>query len=159
MYPQINSLAVKEKVWPCSKYRAGVKKLWNPRGWPRIGCDNGIGWWSKLITIIQVNLYCLILTSLEISTKFTWIVVIKIFAINLYYHSHFLATPLISQLFSHWPFWTGPHLFFTARLFLNIYYFFLYFNLCFFFYQQGLNESSWCLRIRSTECGWTANRI
>jgi len=34
--------------------------------------------------------------------KLTRIVVIKIFAINLYHHSHFLAAPLISQLFIAW---------------------------------------------------------
>jgi len=33
--------------------------------------------------------------------KFTWIVVIKIFAINLYHRSHFLATPF---LFLYWTF-------------------------------------------------------
>ena len=39
--------------------------------------------------------------------KPTWIVT-KIFAINLYHHSHCLATPLD---FTTWPFCTGPHLF------------------------------------------------
>jgi len=58
-----------------------------------------------LITTIQVNF---VLNSSEAGMrqhKLTWIVVIKIFAINLYHHSHFLATPFdISQLFSYWSF-------------------------------------------------------
>ena len=48
-------------------------------------------WWywlmaKILITTIQVNLCCLILTSPRIGTKFA-----KIYAVNLYNHSHFLA--------------------------------------------------------------------
>jgi len=74
------------------------KKLWNK------GAAKKWLWWYRLmvkisIATIQVNLCCLIPASLGISSKFIWIVVIKIFAINLYYHSHFLAAPF---LFSHW---------------------------------------------------------
>jgi len=39
------------------------------------------------------------------------LIVIKIFAINLYHHSYLLATALDFTTFSHWPFWTGLHLF------------------------------------------------
>jgi len=78
---------------------ASVKKAVKSKGQPRNGSD-GIRLMAKIfITTIQVNLCCLIPASLGISTKFTWIIVIKNFAINLYHHSHFLATPLISQLF------------------------------------------------------------
>ena len=51
--------------------------------------------------------------------KLTWIVVIKIFAINLYHHSHFLAAPFISQLFSRWPFLNRATPLFTASMFLS----------------------------------------
>jgi len=44
-----------------------------------------------LLTTTQINLCCLISALLGASTKFTWIVVIKIFAVNLYHHSYFLA--------------------------------------------------------------------
>ena len=69
-------------------------------------------WWYRLmakilITTIQVNLYCLIPASLGISTQFSWIVSITIFAINLYHHSHFLAATFDFTTFSHFPFWTG----------------------------------------------------
>ena len=84
-----NSLAVK-KVLPLSKWPVwknceikGAAKKWL--------------WWYRLmakilIATIQVNLHCLIPALLGISTKFTWIVVTKNFAINLYHYSHFLAT-------------------------------------------------------------------
>ena len=39
---------------------------------------------KNLITTIQMNLCCLIPASLEISTYFTWIFFIKIFAIKLH---------------------------------------------------------------------------
>ena len=65
-------------------------------------------WWYRLkakilITTIQVNLCCLIPASLEISTKFTWIVVIKFF------HQPIPSQPFLGRhfdftTFSHWPF-------------------------------------------------------
>ena len=62
-------------------------------------------WWQTkskiLITKILVNLCCLPHVSLRFSTKLTWIVVIKIFAIS-------LPSQWISHLFSQWPSW-GPH--------------------------------------------------
>jgi len=58
------------------------KKMWNPRWQLRNGCDGRLI--AKiLIMAIQVNLCCLIHTSLGFSTKFIWIAAIKIFAINL----------------------------------------------------------------------------
>ena len=115
-YLHKNSLAVK-KVQPCSKWPVwksceikGAAKKWL--------------WWYRLmakilIATIQVNLCCLIPASLD--TKFTWIVAIIIFAINLYHHSQFLAAPCDFTTFSHRPFWAGPHLF-SPRLFLCRYY-------------------------------------
>ena len=79
---------------------ASMKKFVKSKGAAKIWL-----WWYRLmakilITTIQVNLLCcFIIASQGISTKFTWIVVIKIFAINLYHHSHFLAAPFTT--FSH----------------------------------------------------------
>jgi len=83
-------------------------------------------WWYRLvtkilITTIQVNLCCLILAPLGISTKFTWIVVIKIFAINLYHHRHFLAAPFDFTTFFTLVIFNRAAPFFTARLFLSRY--------------------------------------
>ena len=64
---------------------------------------------KNLITTIQVNFVLIRSEAGMRQCKLNWIVVIKIFPINLYHHSHFLAAPFH---FSHWPFWTGPHLFF-----------------------------------------------
>ena len=116
----INPPDCKKKVQPCLKM-ASVKKSCEIKGATKKWL-----WWYRLmaknlITTIQVNLYCLIP---GISTKFTWIV-IKIFAIKLYHHSHFMAAPFISQLFSHWPFFNRVAPFFTFRLFLSGYHFFL----------------------------------
>ena len=76
-------------------------------------------WWYRLmarilITTIQDNLCPY---PKGISTKFTWIVAIKIFAINLYYHSHFLATPFISQLFHTGHFEQGHTFFYSQAVF------------------------------------------
>ena len=58
------------------------KKMWNPKWQPRNGCDGRLK--AKiLITSIQVNLCCLLHVSLRFGTKFTWIVVIKIFTFSL----------------------------------------------------------------------------
>ena len=104
-YPLKNSLAVKkgaalfkngqyEKSWEIKE----VAKKWL--------------WWYRLmakflIATIQVNFVLIPSEGL----KLTWIVVIKIFPINLYHHSHFLAAPFISQLFSYWPFLNRAALF------------------------------------------------
>ena len=93
-----SSLPVK-KGTACSKWPVWIK-FWNERGQSRNGCD-GMDWWQKfLITTIQDNLCCLIPASLGISTKFTWIVVIKIFAINLYHHfsTHSSVTAMLPRL-------------------------------------------------------------
>ena len=63
------------------------KKMWNPRWRPRNGCD-GRSIVKILIMTIQVNL-----VPLDLGTKFTWIVVIKILPLT-YHHSHFLAATL-----------------------------------------------------------------
>jgi len=77
-----NSPAVKKGAAP---KRPLWKKMWNPRWWPRNGCDGRL--MAKFLTkTIQVNLCCLLPVSLGIGTKFTWIVsivVIKNFAISL----------------------------------------------------------------------------
>jgi len=60
---------------------ASVKKVVKSKGMAVIE--------KVLIATIQVNFCCLIPASLEISTKFSLIVVIKIFAIDIYHLSHF----------------------------------------------------------------------
>ena len=65
----------KKRVRPSK--RLWWKKMWNPRWRPRNGCDGRL-MVKILITTIQVNL-----VPLGLGTKFTWIVVIKIFTINL----------------------------------------------------------------------------
>ena len=65
----------KKRVRPWE--RLWWKKMWNPRWRPRNGCDGRL-MVKILITTIQVNL-----VPLGLGTKFTWIVVIKIFTINL----------------------------------------------------------------------------
>ena len=64
---------------------------------------------------MQVNLCCLILG----------IKAIKIFAINLYHHSHFLAAPFDFTTFFTLAILNRAAPFFTARLFLSRYNFFL----------------------------------
>ena len=80
-------------------------------------------WWYRLmakilITTIQVNLCCLIPASLGISTKFTWIVVIK-----------FCHQPIPSQPFLGHPF--DITTFFTLAIFEQG---------CTFFYSQAVFE-------------------
>ena len=77
-----------------------------------------------LIAIIQVNLCCLLPASLGLGTKLTWIIAIKICAINL------PSQPLLGrQLGFHNFFYTGHFEqatpFFTAWLFLSRFHFFL----------------------------------
>ena len=91
-------------------------------GGQEIGCDSRL--MAKiLIATIQVNLCCLLYISLGFGTKFTWIVIIKIFAINLP-SQPFLGHHLGFHIFSQRPSW-GLHNFFTIGLFLD------YFSLCF----------------------------
>ena len=68
-------LSCKKRVWPSE--RLWWKKMWNPRWRPRNGCDGRL-MVKILITTIQVNF-----VPRPSGTKFTWIVVIKIFTINL----------------------------------------------------------------------------
>ena len=93
---------------------ARVKKIWNQRWRPRNGCDNS-SMAKFLITTIQVNLCVLLQVSLGLSTKFNWIVVIKIFAIELL-SQPFLGCHLWFHVFFH-PGILGPHPFFTACCF------------------------------------------
>ena len=85
--------------------KPGWKKMWIQRWQPRK--DGGL--MAKiLITTIQVNLCSLLQVSLGFSTKFTWIVVIKSFAINLP-SQPFLGRHLWFHIFfSPWLFWR-PH--------------------------------------------------
>jgi len=96
-----NSPAVKKKC--AAPKRPLWKKIWNPRWRPRNGCDGRL--MAKiLITTIQVNLCCLLHVSLGFGTKFTWIVVIKNFAISL------LLQPFLGRHL-------GFHIFFPNDLF------------------------------------------
>ena len=106
----------KKKVQPCLKWPVW-KKLWNRRERPRNGCD-GVG-----NAIIQINLCCLILASPGISTKFTWIVVIKFFP-STYTITAFSWLPL------HF------HIFFPTGYFIKMG--------CTFFYSQAVFEHSFC---------------
>ena len=57
------------------------KKMWSPKWQPRNGCGGRLKA-KNLITTIQVNLCCLLHVSLLFGTKFTWIVIIKIYAFS-----------------------------------------------------------------------------
>jgi len=75
------------------------KKMWNPRWWPRNGCDGSLI--AKiLIMTIQVNLVLDLSETWRRQHKFAWIVIIKIFAINLPSQS-FLSRHLGSHIFFH----------------------------------------------------------
>jgi len=76
-----------------------------------------------LIMTIQVNLCCLLHVSLGFDTKFTWIVVIKIFAISLP-SNHFLAAYFDFTSFFTKAFLGATH-FFTVGLFWIRFHFFL----------------------------------
>jgi len=68
-----------------------------------------------LIMTIQVNLFCLLHILLGFGTKFTWIAVIKIFAISLP-SSHFLAATLDFTSFFTMAFLGVTHLFYLGNL-------------------------------------------
>jgi len=97
----------------CGPKMLGWKKMWNQRWWPRNGCDNS-SMAKILITTIQVNL-CIFQVSLGLDTKFTWIVIIKSFSIELL-SQPFLGHHLWFHIFFH-PGILGPHPFFTACYF------------------------------------------
>ena len=86
--------------------------MWNPRWRPRNGCGGRLI--AKfLIATIQANLCCHLQVSLGFSPKFTWIVVIKIFTINL------PSQPFLGRLLGFHIFFRNGHLggrtlFFTA---------------------------------------------
>jgi len=73
-----NSPAVKG-VWPWRIRRPLWKKMWNPRWWPRNGCDDRL----MVKAIIQANLVPNPSEMWRRQHKFTWIVIIKVFAIRL----------------------------------------------------------------------------
>ena len=112
-----NSQAVKNRVRPWE--RLWWKKMWNPRWRPRNGCDGRL-MVKILITTIQVNF-----VPRPSGTKFTWIVVIKIFTINLP-SQPFLGRHLGFHIFFHHSLSQGRTLFFTAWLFWIRFHFFLY---------------------------------
>jgi len=91
------------------------KKMWNLRWWPRNGCDGKLI--AKiLITTIQVNLMLNLIWRRQ--HKFTWIVIIKIFAINLlYHHSRFLAATLDFTSFFTMAFLGVAHFFYSLAVF------------------------------------------
>ena len=120
--------------------------MWNPRWWPRNGCDNRLTV-KILMTTIQVSLWHILL---GFSTKCTWIVVTKIFAVSLhaYYHNHFLATILNFTSFSH--FTTalcGLHSFFSSGLdFIYMYKIFLFLKTvkCYWMQVWATNVAELC---------------
>ena len=67
----------------------------NQSYWPRIGCDNSS--MVKILMTIQANLVP--------RHKFTRIVIVKIFANENYYHSHFLAANFDFTSFFTLAFW------------------------------------------------------
>ena len=81
------------------------KKMWNPRWRPRNGCDGKL-MVKILITTIQVNFGA----AWSIGTKFTWIVVIKFFTINLP-SQPFLGRHLGFHIFFHHSLFEGHTLF------------------------------------------------
>ena len=95
------------------------KKLWNPKWWPRSGCDGRI-MAIFLITTIQVNLVLIPSEAWRRQHKFAWIVVIKNFAIilpsqpllghHLGFHNFFHAVFLLH----------GSHLFYSLAVFVQI---------------------------------------
>jgi len=93
------------------------KKMWNPRWWPRNGCDRSRLIAKNLIITIQA-IWCWILVKRgEGITNLPELLLLK-FLLLTYHHSHFLAATLNFTSFSQWPSW-GLHTFFTAGLFLD----------------------------------------
>jgi len=80
--------------------KAGWKKMWKQRWWSRNGCD-GIKVMQHLINTI---LCVLLQVSLGLSTKFTWIVDIKIF-VNDLPSKPFLGCHLWFHIFFTLAFW------------------------------------------------------
>ena len=92
------------------------KKMWNPRWQPRNGCDGRLI--AKiLITTIQVNLVPNHSETWRRQYEFAWIVIIKIFAINL------LSQPFLGHRFGFHIFFhnglLGGHTLFTAGVGLD----------------------------------------
>ena len=106
---------------PCAKNQG--EKVVKYREWPRNGCDgkSGAKIYERLFRWICVTFI------LGISTKFTWIAIIKIFSSNLlpqlFLGCHLYLTTFSTLVFLHRP--IGSHLF-IARPFLSSYISLLY---------------------------------
>ena len=87
------------------------EKIWNQRGRTYEGAAKKWLTVKILIATIKINLWCLIPASLWISTKF---IVIKFLPSS----QPFLAHSFF-HIFSHWPFWMGPHIFLQPGCFWN----------------------------------------
>jgi len=123
MYSQSNPKTAQlyKSVWP--PRRPLRIKMWNPRWRPRYGCDGKLIA-KTLIMTIQVLLCYLLHASLGFGTKFTWIVIIKIFAIILL-SQPFLGCHLGFHIFfSQWPSW-GRTFFLQLDCFWIRFHFFL----------------------------------
>ena len=80
---------------------------------------------KNFITTIQVNFMLSRSEAGMRQHKLTCIFVIKFFAINLYHHNHFLASPFDFTTFFTLAILNRATPFFTARLFLSRYHFVL----------------------------------
>jgi len=105
----------KKKVQPCLKWPVR-KKLWNQRGRLRNGCE-----WYRLMAkiLIATVLVNFVLIPRSRQHKLTRIFAIKIFVISIRNYTITVISwspPLISQLFSRWPF---SCTFFKVSLFLS----------------------------------------
>jgi len=98
----------------CDPKKLIVKKMWNPRWWPRNGCDGKL-MVKFLTTTIQVNLASIPSETWRKQYHITWIVVIKNFAISLP-SQPFLGRHLGFYIFFHNGLFEAAH-FFTAGLF------------------------------------------
>ena len=127
-----------------------VLKLWNPRGWPRNGCDGRS--MAKFIMTIQVKLWSLIPALLGIGTNIPELLLINFF-INFFHHSRFLAILLNFTTFSNRPFWTGLH-FYTVRCRYHIVFLFDIFIIRHFFcLLQAITE------LHNNGTSWTVYRV
>ena len=112
IYPK--NIPTVKNVRPCSKW-ASVENVVKSKGVVKKWL-----WWYRLIakiliTAIQVNIVLIPSEAGIRQHKLTWIVVNKIFAINLYHHSHFLTTP-----FDFTTFFTLAHFNMAAPFFLQL---------------------------------------
>ena len=81
-----NSQAVKKGA--AHAKNDSIKKLWNPRWWPRSGCNGRI--MAKILITTMVNVVPI---PWRRQHKFVWIFAIKILPLS-YHHNHFWAATL-----------------------------------------------------------------